>query len=60
MVEHAASALEDLDLRLSGETVIRRNEPMDRRTTLRVGGKADIYVEPASESDLAAVLGWCV
>ena len=52
--------MEDLGRRLSGATVIRRNEPLDRRTTLRVGGKADIYVEPASESDLAAVLRWCV
>jgi UDP-N-acetylenolpyruvoylglucosamine reductase len=60
MVEHTASALEELELRFSAETVIRRNEPMDRRTTLRVGGKADLYVEPANESDLAAVLGWCV
>jgi len=55
-----ASALGDLELRLAAETLIRRNEPMDRRTTLRVGGKADLYVEPASESDLAAVLRWCV
>ena len=28
-------------------------------TTLRVGGPADIYVEPASEADLAAVLKFC-
>jgi UDP-N-acetylenolpyruvoylglucosamine reductase len=59
MAENPASAYETLSSRLAEETVIRRNEPMDRRTTLRVGGQADVYVEPASESDLAAVLGWC-
>lgn len=32
---------------------------MAKRTTLRVGGKADLYVEPASEADLAAVLQFC-
>ena len=36
-----------------------RNEPLKRRTTLRVGGKADIYVEPASEADLAEALRFC-
>jgi len=45
--------------RLSAEAVVRCDEPLAPRTTLRVGGKADLYVEPASESDLAAVLGFC-
>jgi len=44
---------------VSGETVIRLNEPLAKRTTLRVGGPADYYVEPASEADLAAVLKFC-
>jgi UDP-N-acetylenolpyruvoylglucosamine reductase len=44
---------------LSPETTVRRDEPLARRTTLRVGGPADFYVEPASEADLAAVLKWC-
>jgi UDP-N-acetylenolpyruvoylglucosamine reductase len=44
---------------VSSVTVIRRNEPMARHTTLRVGGPADVYVEPASEEDLAAVLKFC-
>jgi UDP-N-acetylenolpyruvoylglucosamine reductase len=30
-----------------------------RRTTLRVGGPADLYVEPASEGDLAVTLRFC-
>jgi UDP-N-acetylenolpyruvoylglucosamine reductase len=49
----------ELVKRVSPETVIRRNEPLARRTTLRVGGPADLYVEPASEADLAVVLAFC-
>jgi UDP-N-acetylenolpyruvoylglucosamine reductase len=45
--------------RVSSATVIRRDEPLARHTTLRVGGPADVYVEPASEEDLAAVLKFC-
>ena len=52
-------AAEELAKRVSPETVIRRDEPLAKRTTLRVGGPADIYVEPASEADLAAVLKFC-
>ncbi|MGV3772730.1 MAG: UDP-N-acetylmuramate dehydrogenase [Verrucomicrobiales bacterium] len=40
---------------LSPGTVLRKHEPMSRRTTLRVGGPADIYLEPVNESDLATV-----
>jgi UDP-N-acetylenolpyruvoylglucosamine reductase len=45
--------------RVSSATVIRRDEPMAKHTTLRVGGPADVYVEPASETDLAAILKFC-
>jgi UDP-N-acetylenolpyruvoylglucosamine reductase len=48
-----------LAFRLSRETLIRAHEPLARRTTLRVGGPADLYVEPASEPDLRKVLLWC-
>ena len=44
---------------VSSATVIRRDEPMAKHVTLRVGGPADVYVEPASEADLAAVLKFC-
>jgi UDP-N-acetylenolpyruvoylglucosamine reductase len=44
---------------LSAASVIRANEPMAKKTTLRVGGPADVYVEPATEADLAAVLRIC-
>ena len=44
---------------VSEATVIRCNEPLAKRTTLRVGGPADIYVEPANEEDLAGVMRFC-
>jgi UDP-N-acetylmuramate--L-alanine ligase/UDP-N-acetylenolpyruvoylglucosamine reductase len=44
---------------LSPESIVRRDEPLAKRTTLRVGGKADYYVEPASEADLSQVLKFC-
>src|SRR5262249_32927096 len=44
---------------LSGEALVRADEPLAKRTTLRVGGDADFYVEPATEDDLSALLRWC-
>jgi UDP-N-acetylenolpyruvoylglucosamine reductase len=44
---------------VSEATVIRCSEPLAKRTTLRVGGPADVYVEPASDEDLAAVIRFC-
>ena len=44
---------------LSSASLLKRDEPMARHTTLRIGGPADVYVEPASEADLAAVLNFC-
>ncbi|HEY8416172.1 MAG TPA: UDP-N-acetylmuramate dehydrogenase [Thermaerobacter sp.] len=37
---------------------VRVDEPLDRHTTLRIGGPADVFVEPADEGDLAAILRW--
>ena len=55
-----ASALAgELGARVSSGTVIRRAEPLARHTTLRVGGPADVYVQPASVADLAAVVQFC-
>ena len=45
--------------RVSRATVIRRDEPLAKHTTLRVGGPADVYVEPANEDDLASVVKFC-
>ncbi len=53
------SHFDELTRRVSRDTVVRQNEPLARRTTLRVGGPADFYVEPASEADLSAVLKFC-
>jgi UDP-N-acetylenolpyruvoylglucosamine reductase len=44
---------------VSRVTVIRHDEPMAKHTTLRVGGPADVYVEPESEEDLAGVVKFC-
>ncbi|HKS35977.1 MAG TPA: UDP-N-acetylmuramate--L-alanine ligase [Verrucomicrobiae bacterium] len=44
---------------VSPATVLRQNEPLAKKTTLRVGGPADVYVEPASEMELAVVLKVC-
>jgi UDP-N-acetylenolpyruvoylglucosamine reductase len=44
---------------VSPATIFRRNEPLAKHTTLRVGGPADVYVEPATETELAAILNFC-
>lgn len=49
----------DLAAVLGRETVLRRDEPLKKRTTLRIGGRADVYVEPANERELAGVLRQC-
>lgn len=57
--QNRAAFADELAGLVSAATVIRSNEPLAKRTTLRVGGPADVYVEPASEADLAAVLKLC-
>jgi len=44
---------------VSPATVLRRAEPMAKHTTLRVGGPADVYAEPATEADLSVILKFC-
>lgn len=51
--------LADLAAGLSRESVLCRDETLAEKTTMRVGGKADYYVEPASEEELASVLKVC-
>lgn len=46
----------DLIAELAPGALLRRDEPLARRTTLRVGGPADLYVEPTNETDLCTVL----
>ncbi len=55
----ASTIADELAAAVSAATRIGRDEPMARHTTLRVGGPADVFVEPASESDLAAILKYC-
>ncbi len=55
----AEAFLASLSRVLSPTTVLRQNEPLARKTTLRVGGPADFYIEPASEAELATVLRLC-
>jgi UDP-N-acetylenolpyruvoylglucosamine reductase len=43
-------------LLLSKDAVVRREEPIGPRTTLRVGGAARVYAEPAGQDDLTALL----
>ena len=43
----------------SPSTVLRRNEPLLAKTTLRVGGVAEMYFEPSSERELLAALAYC-
>ena len=49
----------DLARVVSSATVIRSDEPLAKHTTLRVGGPADVYAEPASEDDLAGIVAFC-
>lgn len=41
---------------LSPETKLRREEPLAARTTLRVGGAARVYAEPAGVADLQTLV----
>jgi UDP-N-acetylenolpyruvoylglucosamine reductase len=49
----------ELAEQLSPATVLRCDESLAKKTTLRVGGPADFYVEPVSETDLALILEFC-
>ena len=58
-VSAAADCFSRLRALVSPQTVLLAGEPLARRTTLRVGGKADYYAEPASESELARLILFC-
>ena len=38
---------------------VRFDEPMRRHTTLKIGGPADAFAEPARAAELAALARWC-
>lgn len=52
-------AADELARRVSPETAVRCDEPLAKHTTLRVGGPADLYAEPASDADLMEVVAYC-
>lgn len=54
--QHVSEWARDLVSRLSTAAVVHPDHALAKRTTMRVGGRADLYVEPASESDLSATL----
>jgi UDP-N-acetylenolpyruvoylglucosamine reductase len=56
---HAQQLARELAASVSPQSSVRANEPLAKRTTLRVGGPADVFVEPASETDLASMLRFC-
>ena len=49
----------ELKKAVSPDTVLRTDEKLASRTTMRVGGNADFYAEPASEADLTRLLQVC-
>jgi UDP-N-acetylmuramate--L-alanine ligase/UDP-N-acetylenolpyruvoylglucosamine reductase len=49
----------DLLALLSERATVRRDEPMARHTSLKVGGPAELWVEPWNERDLAKLLHYC-
>ncbi|CAI9086021.1 UDP-N-acetylmuramate--alanine ligase [Candidatus Methylacidiphilum fumarolicum] len=48
--------IDHLKSKLSADAKLLMNEPLSRHTTLRVGGPAEIWAEPATEADLALLL----
>ena len=61
-VDNPASQLDDTARRalrvLLGDGV-RFDEPMRRHTTLKIGGPADAYAQPASTGEVSALARWC-
>ena len=49
----------DLQPLLTSQTLLKKDEPLAKKTTLRVGGPADVYVEPTTESELSQILKFC-
>jgi UDP-N-acetylenolpyruvoylglucosamine reductase len=54
-----AGIADELAGRVTRDTIIRHDEPLAKHTTLRVGGPADVYVEPATEVELAEIVRFC-
>ncbi len=54
--KYSGDAFAELASKLSPATLWRAGEPLARRTTFRVGGPADFFIEPGSEADLAEIV----
>lgn len=52
-----AEAVKDLEGRLSA-TELRLDEPLAPKTSLKVGGSADLWAQVGSVGDLSSLLGW--
>ncbi|RKO67453.1 UDP-N-acetylmuramate dehydrogenase [Desulfofundulus salinus] len=50
------AGFKELNALLPGQ--VKANEPMARHTTWRIGGPADIFVEPAGVKELARLVTW--
>ncbi len=51
-----AACLDYLRTRLSPDCSLKSNEPLANKTTIRIGGAARLYAEPANLSDLRVLL----
>ena len=54
--DESAAWLDFLQARVSPECVMKLDEPLANKTTMRIGGSARFYAEPAQLSDLRALL----
>lgn len=54
--DHSVRQWRDLHASCSPQTVLRADEPLAPKTTMRVGGKARFYAEPANTEDLQTLL----
>ena len=44
---------------ITGESYLKRDEPMKFHTTFKTGGNADIFVEPETEEQLFEIIKLC-
>lgn len=57
---HRRAFLSEARLLISEDSIMTENEPLGKKTTLRVGGNARFYVEPATIEDLKLVISLCL
>ncbi len=52
------SGYQELQRELKAESILRRQEPLAKHTSMRIGGPADLWFEPCDEEDLAKGLSY--